>query len=268
MTIFNSFAFSARSSAELFKLSQSSAFNGGGDGAGGENGQFGGGGGFRPPPLTTFTQHPSPITSAPPIPVTIESPTFESSSSQTSSSSTIPATTTTATALLSSSNRPPPPVLSGSSTQHTKSVPLGLIIGASVGGMVFGALLVTFWFFWRRRRARSKARRSQLLLGGKQDPETGALGAPLVTPFIVPPAPNVKVTDWIRRNTRNVSVSTISSFSSPTIMESLGERSSISAYSQSSASRGGTAGNTQNIRSDDGGTILPRPGPALHRINE
>ncbi|KAJ6498949.1 hypothetical protein C8R45DRAFT_98627 [Mycena sanguinolenta] len=137
---------------------------------------------------------------------------------------------------VSATGRPPPP------TSHTSSLPLGLIIGGSVGGMVLGALLVTLFFYWRRR-AQQKARRSQAQLGSKQD-QDAEKGAPLITPFIVPPVPvvpNAKVADWMRRN-RHVSVSTISSFSSPTVIESVGERSSISAYSQSSAPRNGMAG--------------------------
>lgn len=60
------------------------------------------------------------------------------------------------------SPRPPP-------SSKSTGLPLGLIIGASVGGMVLGALLVTLVFFWRRRRAQRMARRSQAILVGKQD---------------------------------------------------------------------------------------------------
>jgi hypothetical protein len=60
------------------------------------------------------------------------------------------------------SPRPPP-------SSKSTGLPLGLIIGASVGGMVLGALLVTLVFFWRRRRAQRTARRSQAILMGKQD---------------------------------------------------------------------------------------------------
>ncbi|KAJ7346981.1 hypothetical protein DFH08DRAFT_961383 [Mycena albidolilacea] len=154
-----------------------------------------------------------------------------------------------------SSPRPPPP------SSKSTGLPLGLIIGASVGGMVLGALLVTLVFFWRRRRAQRTARRSQAILMGKQDEEKGSL----ITPFIVPPipaAPNAKVVDWMRRN-RTVSVSTISSFSSPTVIESVGDRTSISAYSQLSALR--TSPGDNRVKPEDGGTNVP---PRLDRINE
>jgi membrane-associated phospholipid phosphatase len=44
-----------------------------------------------------------------------------------------------------------------------------LVIGATFGGLVLGALIVTFFFYLWRRRAQRKARRSQGLLVPNQD---------------------------------------------------------------------------------------------------
>ncbi|KAJ7178895.1 hypothetical protein B0H12DRAFT_1174059 [Mycena haematopus] len=237
MTTFTSFTFSAGSarSTVFIKMPQSSHFNdgSGGGGAGGENG--GDGEFFGPPlePFPTSTYYEAQFSNV----------LFSSSLSLSSPSSSAAVTT-----LLSATDRPPP--LSASS--HSNRLPFALIIGGSAGGMVLGALLVFLLFYRRRQRAQRNARRSQALLDGKQDAEKGSSITPFLVP-LVPGAPNVKLADWIRRN-RNFSVSIISSFSSPTIIESLGERSSLSVYSQSSASRRGPEGN-----------LTP---PGLNRINE
>ncbi|KAJ6521903.1 hypothetical protein DFH09DRAFT_211773 [Mycena vulgaris] len=122
--------------------------------------------------------------------------------------------------------------------------------------MALGALIVTMFFWYRRRRAQRRAYHGQGLrvYSYKQDEEKDMLDAPLPTGA----EPNTKVMDWIQRN-RVVSVSTISSFSSPTLIESasVGTRTSISAYSQASAAPGD--------RPEEGGR--PRP-PGLYRINE
>ncbi|KAF7357687.1 hypothetical protein MVEN_00814300 [Mycena venus] len=236
---------------------QSSSSNGGG----GRNGSNGGG--FNPPPPPPFTlssSRPSQFFSG------VTSSATSTFSSSSSSASTSTADTTTITGLLSATDGPQ---ASAVSTTSQKNLPLGLIIGASVGGMILGALIVTLLFYWRRRRAQRQARRSQALLVGFDNNKDLAEKGFLITPFPPPATPtpptNAKVVDWMRRNAhdRAVSVSTISSFSSPTVIESVGERSSISAYSQLSALRS-TAGD--NPTKPEGGSNRPPPG--LYSINE
>ncbi|KAJ7693328.1 hypothetical protein B0H17DRAFT_499115 [Mycena rosella] len=246
MTSSSSFAFLASSaeSTVLIKLSQSVSISRS-EGGGGSNGGGGQGGGFRPPPTST----------PPPLPQFTEPfgshPSFSSSSAA-----------ATTTDILSHATISPAP----SVTPQNTPLPLGLIIGASVGGMVLGALLVSLFFFYRRRRAQRQAQYDQSLVAmayNQDEEKKSTLDAPLRPP----PAATAKIMDWMQRN-RVVSVSTISSFSSPTVLESSGgartsiarsvARTSISAYSQASAT-------PDLIRPEEGG--LTRP-PGLSRINE
>ncbi|KAJ6594265.1 hypothetical protein B0H19DRAFT_1094741 [Mycena capillaripes] len=259
MTSLTSFAFPSGSpeSTVFFKLSHSSSFNSGGSsgggGNGGENGGGNNGGPFFPPPPESTPHASSRL--PPQFSIASIQPTSTSSSSSDSA-----AVTPTNTGLLSSTNSPHSSAQSASS----KNNDLPLIIGASVGGMVLGALLVTFFFFWRRRRAQRKAARwSQGLepyTHVQEEERKGSLDVPFDAPTI-PATPNAKIVDWMRRN-RTVSVSTISSFSSPTVIESVGTRTSISAYSQASALASGTSG---DLKAEEDG--LTRP-PGLYRINE
>ncbi|KAJ7072008.1 hypothetical protein C8F01DRAFT_223931 [Mycena amicta] len=157
-------------------------------------------------------------------------------------------------------------VATASSNRGSNALPLGLIIGASVGGMILGALAVFLYFLYRRRQVRRKLFRlsDQQLVATEQGLiEKGMLPDPF--PMPIPPA-STKVTDWMRRNNRSrVSVSTISSFSSPTILGS-DSRTSISAYSQASVLPSGASAELLSDSNRTGGE-LRRP-PGLDRINE
>ncbi|KAJ7497623.1 hypothetical protein FB451DRAFT_1163472 [Mycena latifolia] len=240
---------SSAESTVFLKLSHSSSsFETGPTGGGG------GGGGFQPP--RTSSKPPPQFTSPP---FGFDPPPFSSTSTTSSSLSAL----ATNSGLLSATTSPQVSAVSGSSQN---ALPLGLIIGASVGGMVLGALIAFLLFFFRRRRAQRRAHHGQGLVAytPNQDPEKAAITVPLVKPSSIP-SPNTKVTDWMQRNNRAVSVSTISSFSSPTVIEtaSVGTRTSISAYSQASAIPSGMSADLN--KPEEGG--LPRP-PGLYRITE
>ncbi|KAJ7495870.1 hypothetical protein B0H11DRAFT_2000993 [Mycena galericulata] len=141
------------------------------------------------------------------------------------------------------------PQASSSSTQDN-ALPLDLIIGASVTGMVLGALIVT------------AQQQGVDPFNLDEEKKVTSLDVPYTAPGTPRTSPNNnRVMDWIQRN-RVVSVSTISSFSSPTVLESVGARTSISAYSQVSALASGASG---DLTPEEGG--LSRP-PGLDRINE
>ncbi|KAJ7899086.1 hypothetical protein B0H13DRAFT_801102 [Mycena leptocephala] len=159
----------------------------------------------RPPPTSTSQQ-----------PQFSDVPFSSSASSPSVALSSPSAVTTTNTGLLSAT--PPPQFSPKSASSQKNAFPLGLVIGATFGGLVLGALIVTFFFCLWRRRAQRKARRSQGLLVPNQDKEKGSLDVPFVAPTLST-SPNAKVMNWMRHNT-SVSVSTISSFSSPTLTES------------------------------------------------
>ncbi|KAJ7723531.1 hypothetical protein B0H16DRAFT_338908 [Mycena metata] len=207
---------------------------------GGFNGGNGGGGDNRDPFF-------------PPPPQTFSPPNFSTSSSAAISSTLLSssASSSASGATMMMFNQPtgiPPPHSS------KRTLPLGLIIGTSVGALILGGLLVTAFFLLRRRAQRNRRAIS------KDDEEKQGM---LETPAISPPQ-NTKVVDWIRRN--RVSVSSISSFSSPTVLESVGGRTSFSEYSQASALASGASGEL-------GGDGVTRPpwlyrAPGLDQIKE
>ncbi|KAJ6476022.1 hypothetical protein C8R47DRAFT_663220 [Mycena vitilis] len=235
-------------------------------------------GGILPPQPPTSSQRPSPTPQRPtptpqrpsPSPQFSSFPTQSSSAaSSPSSSSVLTASPTTATGLLSATTSPQvSPQSAASSSRNTN---LGLIIGASIGGMVLGALAVFFFFYWRRRQALRRARRSVGLEPYTHIPDEEKRG-PLEIPFTAPgirTTPNAKIMDWMRRN-RIVSVSSISTFSSPTVIESAGDRTSLSAYSQASVLASGTSGDLVSKpdgvgKRDEAGITQP---PGLYPINE
>ncbi|KAJ7899084.1 hypothetical protein B0H13DRAFT_1884046 [Mycena leptocephala] len=140
-----------------------------------------------------------------------------------------------------------PPLAQSASSQHN-GPSSGLIIGAIICGMLLGALVVTFLFCWRLR-----TRRQEELLLPIQDREKGI-------PFTEPALPTgAKVMDWIRRN-RVVSVATISSFGSPTVIDSGPPFFGVRTSSLPGASPSGTSRDIKRQSS-----IRP---PGLARISE
>ncbi|KAJ7451732.1 hypothetical protein B0H11DRAFT_2329735 [Mycena galericulata] len=248
MTSYRSFV-SPASSAEstvFLELSQSTSRTGVSKGSGG--------GSPFPPPESTPER--TPIHEPPPPSQFTTS--FESGGSPSPALSSTVAGTTNTTLLSATVS----PQASSSSTQDN-ALPLDLIIGASVTGMVLGALIVTFFFFYRRRRAQHRAQQQGVdPFNLDEEKKVTSLDVPYTAPGTPRTSPNNnRVMDWIQRN-RVVSVSTISSFSSPTVLESVGARTSISAYSQVSALASGASG---DLTPEEGG--LSRP-PGLDRINE
>ncbi|KAJ7680673.1 hypothetical protein DFH06DRAFT_1163880 [Mycena polygramma] len=234
-------------------------------------------GGILPPQPSPTPQRPSPTPQRPtptpqrpsPSPQFSPFPSPSSSAAVSSTSSVSTASPTTATGLLSATTSPQ--VSAQSAASSSRNTNLGLIIGASVGGMVLGALAVFFFFYWRRRQALRRARRSVGIEPYTHIPDEEKRG-PLEIPFTapgIPTTPNAKIMDWMRRN-RIVSVSSISTFSSPTIIESAGDRTSLSAYSQASVLASGTSGELVSKpdgigKRDEAGITQP---PGLYPINE
>ncbi|KAJ7772740.1 hypothetical protein DFH07DRAFT_993849 [Mycena maculata] len=256
MTSYSSFIFPASSveSTVFLKLSSPPSTGGGGvDGQGGPP--------FFPP-IGSPTPRPQSTSSSFVQQQSSTSSQFGFSSVSSSVSSTAP-TSSSASALSATIS---PQIGSAMPPHHRPPSPVPIIIGATIGGFVLGALIVTLVFFLRRRRAQRRAPQDQQAPVNPfiQDEEkkTGSLDEP--APETSPTAPNTKVMDWIQRN-RVVSVSTISSFSSPTVLESVGARTSISAYSQASVLASGTSGDLS--RPEPGGFNRLAP-PGLHPINE
>ncbi|KAF7321884.1 hypothetical protein MKEN_00710400 [Mycena kentingensis (nom. inval.)] len=186
----------------------------------GDGGESGGGGRNRRPPPPPFSSSVAPSSST---------STIVSSAGSSIASSTI--------AKSSNSGSPTGQVMAASTqTAQSGSYNMGLIIGVAVGGMVVGAIAVLLIVFCIRRRSRRRQilrlSSQQLVVTDEGLIEKGMLPEPF--PLAPPdPAGTSKVNDWMQRNRDRVSVSTISSFSSPTVLGS-DTRTSISTYSQRS----------------------------------
>ncbi|KAJ7045870.1 hypothetical protein C8F04DRAFT_451704 [Mycena alexandri] len=230
-------------------MSSSSSTRGGVNGGENNGGNDHGGGGNNIPPFfPPFFPPPPPQTFPPPRLSTSLAAT--TSSAPPSSSSESPSASGANLMMFNQPTGIPPPHGSKS------TLPLGLIVGTSVGALILGGLLVALFFLGRRRRAQQVRRAVS-----QNDEEKQGM---LETPPITPPR-NAKVVDWIRRN--RVSVSSISSFSSPTVLESVGGRTSFSEYSQASALASGTSG---ELGHEDGVTRPPwlYRAPGLDQIKE
>ncbi|KAJ7187892.1 hypothetical protein C8R46DRAFT_4002 [Mycena filopes] len=222
----------------------SSTGNGGGNNGGREN---------RPPFFPPPPAPPPPASSSSSLAPTTSSTLASTSSTLASTSSALPSSSSSSSSTSPSASavnlmmfnqptEPPPP-------RHAPPLPVGLIVGTSVGALILGALLVTLFFLWRRRRAQK---------GRGVDPKYDEEKQRMIEANPVEAPQNAKVADWIRRN-RVVSVSSISSFSSPTVLESVA-RTSFSEYSQASALPSGTSG---ELGRGDGGVTRP---PGLYRV--
>ncbi|KAJ7077306.1 hypothetical protein B0H15DRAFT_1026245 [Mycena belliarum] len=187
---------------------------------------------FPRPATSTRLQRPPP---APSSPTSFKS-SFTSSSSAVASSSSVVASTTTGAGLPTIAvSSTPSPSFQTTSLSKSQNLPLGLIFGASVAGMVLGALLVFLFFLYQRRRAQRPAPNQGNVPYTSNADEEKAVPVPR-TLDTADAASNAKVLNWMHRNGL-ISVSSISSFSSPTVVESgsVGARTSMSAYSQASA---------------------------------
>ncbi|KAJ7293826.1 hypothetical protein C8J57DRAFT_1270111 [Mycena rebaudengoi] len=163
----------------------------------------------------------------------------------------------------SSSFRGPPPPGDG------QPLSLALIIGATIGGILLGALAVVLIIFCRRRRNKSAVMviyedegsyRSSSQICESHPEATHTEKKARLSPIPVR-HPTSRVREWMHHN-RVASVSSDSSFSSPTVIESVGHRSSLSAYSQASAFG---PNSPPSYSTQDG---MPKRPPGLYRISE